>query len=253
MKINVLLCLISAICVTTCNQNPSVANKTRNGKLPKDPAISAPSSDQTRAAVPQECKPGTSLLFEDAGISCFTEDTIRGPGVVSFQFETNNRMDIFNLDGTSFGNFVLNEDGDFYTLDMPQKTTARQVIPNLDFAAFDFDAEPVNANQDSLLIYVNKEKRKVEKNQLKYTYNTWPQYLLNNTINLKPCNLLKSTDGKIISKSLDQIFRITAVKGDLIEIKSIKGCQADIPYQDMRGTVKWREAGRLLIDFASCD
>jgi len=253
MKITVFISLVVLVFAAACKQSPSAVNKTRSKARPNDAVVSSAPANQTHSAASQECKSDTTLLYQDEGISCYTEDTIRGAGVVSFQMDLNNRLDIYDLDGGLYGDFVLNEDGDFFTLDMPQKTIARQVIPVQDFAAFDFDAEPVNADQDYILIYVNKEKKKVKKAQLKYTYNTWSQYLQNNTIQLKACNLLKAADGKIISKSPDQLFRITAVKGDLIKIKSMKDCQIDSPYQDMQGWVKWRVAGELLIDFASCN
>ncbi len=211
------------------------------------------SSASADVAISQKCNPETSLLFEDPGISVYTEDQIRGTSVVSFQFEINERLDIYNMDGSAFGFLVLNEDGGYYTLDMPHKTTARRIIPEQDFAAFDFDAEPLNTDLDFLLIYVNKEKRKVKKDQLKYTYQTWPEYLRNSVISLKPCNFLEAPDGTIIKKSIDQYFNVIAVKGDLIEIKSTKPCQAEDPYLEMRGWVKWRAANCLLINFAVCN
>jgi len=107
----------------------------------------------------------------------FVDAKRRGKGVISFHLDINDRLDILNQDGTPFGNIVLNEDMTFYTLDMPEKVIARKVIPNADFAAFDFDAEPDQANDRYLRIYVNKKLRKVKKAGVKFTYTDWEQYL----------------------------------------------------------------------------
>ena len=249
----ILTCLALAFCCAGCTQKPATESKVADKKLSKDSAIQATSAEQAPSPIQNNCKSQTSLVFEDAGLSSFTEDNIRGAGVISFRLNTNDRLDILNLDGSVFGGIVVNEDGNYFTLTMPQKTTARNLIPNQDFEAFDFDAEPVAADPDYLLIYVNKEKRKVKKDGIRYTFHTWTQYLLGNTIHLRPCNLLKDAKGSEIKNSIEQIFEITAVHGDWITIKSINDCQSDGPYQNIQGRLKWRANGALLIDFTSCE
>ena len=251
MKITAFIGLFLVMFAAACTRNSSTDHKLDSKALPNDSVSS--DSASTHSGSSRGCKTASSLLFEDEGLSSYTEDSIRGADVVSIQLDINDRLDIANLDGSVFGFLVLNEDGTYYTLDMPQKTTARWLIPTYDFAAFDFDAEPVNTDSDSLIIYVNKEKRKVKKAGLKYKFHTWPEYLLGNTIRLKPCNLLKAADGVVIQKSQEQYFKVIAVKGDLIKIKSNKACEADLPYLDMEGWVKWRSADGLVIDFAICD
>ena len=141
----ILTCLALAFCCAGCNQKPATGTQVDDKKLSKDSAVQATSLDQAPLPTQKDCKSQTSLIFEDGALSSFTEDNIRGAGVVAFQLNTNDRLDILNLDGTVFGGIVVNEDGNYFTLTMPQKTIARNLIPNQDFEAFDFDAEPVAA------------------------------------------------------------------------------------------------------------
>ncbi|RZM30567.1 MAG: hypothetical protein EOO88_00280 [Pedobacter sp.] len=253
MRVATIICLALTVFTSACNQNPPVADKSKDSSIGNGSLPDADLPVSTGRVSSYECKPETSLLYDDAGISTYTEDRMRGEGVVSFQFDTHQRLDFINMDGSPFGFFVLNEDGDYYTLDMPQKTIARRVIPEQDFACFDFDAERAGTDRNYLLVYVNGEKRKVKKDELKYTYQSWPEYLLGSVVSLKPCNLLKATDGTNINNSKDQYFKVLAVKGDLIEIKSTEACQQEVPFLEMRGWVRWRQGGSLVIDFAVCD
>jgi len=45
---------------------------------------------------------------------------------------------------------VFNEDETFYLLSMPKKLVARRVVPEADFAQFDFDAEAVKEDNEYL-------------------------------------------------------------------------------------------------------
>ncbi|WP_374951509.1 hypothetical protein [Mucilaginibacter sp.] len=123
-----------------------------------------------------KAEPGEELLYQDGGIATFVDSKKRGTGVISFQLDVNKRLDIYDEDGSEFGFIVLNEDFSYFTLNMPEKVVARKVVPTYDFAAFDFDAEPVSINDEYLRIYVNKKLRKVKKAGAKYTYSDWAQY-----------------------------------------------------------------------------
>ncbi|WP_316812137.1 hypothetical protein [Pedobacter heparinus] len=70
-------------------------------------------------------------------------------------------------------NATVNKHLTYFTLNMPKKVIARQVAPQYDFAAFDFDAEKVNTDKDYLIIYVNREKRKVKKSAVKFVFEPW--------------------------------------------------------------------------------
>lgn len=118
-----------------------------------------------------------SLLYQSKTLSSYIDMTRRGTGVVSFELAINDRLDIWNLDDTKFGEIVLNEDLSFFTINMPRKVVARQLIPEYDFASFDFDAENVNTDPRYLIIYVNNEKRRVEKSAVKFTFRSHSAYL----------------------------------------------------------------------------
>jgi hypothetical protein len=114
-----------------------------------------------------------SLLYEGETLSTYIDAEHRGAGVVSFTLDVNDRLDIWNMDDTKFGDVVLNEDLTYFSLNMPKKIVARKVVPENDFAAFDFDAEKPETDKDYLIIYINKEKRKVKKSDLKFHFSPW--------------------------------------------------------------------------------
>lgn len=118
-------------------------------------------------------KDSDSLVYEGPTISSYTEQVKRGSGVISFDLAINDRLDILNMDNTKFGDIVLNEDLTYFTLNMPKKIIARKLVPEYDFAAFDFDAENVEADKEYLIVYVNKDKRKVRKSDVKFVFNSW--------------------------------------------------------------------------------
>ncbi|TKC12768.1 hypothetical protein FA048_03880 [Pedobacter polaris] len=240
MKIAVPAYIALLFLTTACSQHKLESNNSSNVELP--------------TKVQQECLPGEELVYRDDVLSTFTEDKIRGEGIVSFQMKINDRFTIYNQDDAVFGEMVLNEDGTYFTLNMPQKTIARRVTPQDDFASFDFDAETTIADKDYLIIYVNKEQRRVKKAELNYSLITWPDYLKNNNITLKACNLLRDKAHEPIAASIDQVFEVTAVKGDLINIKSSKECLPDgVAYKAIQGWVKWKSGDTLMIKFTACD
>ncbi|TCD00529.1 hypothetical protein [Pedobacter psychroterrae] len=201
-----------------------------------------------------DCKSGQELVYENAGFSSYTEDRIRAAGVVTFQLELNGMLTIYDLDTAVFGEVVRNEDGSYFTVNLPQKIVARWIVPQDDFSSFHFDAEAVDSSSDYLEIYVNSAKRLVKKDQVTYTFSPWTEYLKSSSIKLKACNLLKNADGESLASSKDQIFEVLAVKGDLIQIKSSKECLPDgTSFRELEGWLKWKSGDDLLIDFASCD
>jgi len=245
--------IIIAFFLSECSQNPA------NQDGASEAGRTSLATDSTTAETPQmhageaECNKSESLLYQKNGFSTYTEDKIRGKGIVSLHLDINDRLDIYDEDGSVFGELVLNEDMTYFTLKMPQKIVARYVVPHYDLATFDFDAEDVNADKDYLFIYVNKERRKVRKDDVDFKYAEWTDYLKDNTVTLKECNLLKDQSGMAISTSRDQVFIITEVKGDLINIKSSRDCSGDVSdYKDMQGWVKWRSDEGLIIDFVGC-
>ena len=141
-------------------------------------AIQASERPQNSAATsqhPNEPKPRyeKGLLYENQNFSSYIDELKRGAGVISFTLEVNDRLDIWNLDNTKFGDIVMNEDLTYFTLNLPKKVVARKLIPENDFAAFEFDADKPDSDTRYLFIYVNKEKRKVEKKGVHFSFTAW--------------------------------------------------------------------------------
>lgn len=193
----------------------------------------------------QKCEPGERLIFEE-DLKSFTEDKMRGSGVISFEMDVNDRLDIFYPDGSTFGFMVYNEGGYFYTIDMPRKLVARWVMPIGDFTQIDFDAEAVDTDKDYLIIYANKERLKVKKDDVKFTFSKWKDYVRSQLITLKDCNLLEG-----VKPNSGIFFDVTEVDGDRIKVKSVEECGG--PAKPLEGWITWKKDGNLLVDFNYCD
>lgn len=246
------LFLIMIVLFTGCKGGPDTVKaktsepvKIDTQALPNEPIL----SEHTNT-----CKEEESLLFEGESFASYTENVMRGDGVVSITIDLNDRLTILNEDETNFGEIVLNEDLTYFTLTMPKKVVARKLVTNYDFAAFDFDADAIASNKDYLFVYINKKKRKIKKADLKFTFLTWDNYIKNQLLKLKSCNLIKDSNGSDNHKSTDQVFKVTAIKDDEINVKSTKDCgESDTPFQDIEGKLKWKSGNVLLIDFAVCN
>ena len=242
-----ILAVVLISCKETTPNTPEALQTNENS------ATTAPSEKVVKADI-TACRERESVVWEGENFVSYTEDRMRGKGVISFTMDINDRLDILNDDDSNFGEIVLNEDLTFFTLTMPKKVIARKVITTYDFAAFDFDSEIVDTNQDYFIIYVNKEKRKVKKEGLKYAFSTWEQYIKKQSVRLKDCNLIADQQGNVNQKSKDQVFTVTEVKGDEIKITSSKDClEEDKSFHAVNGILKWKSANVLLIDFAVCN
>jgi hypothetical protein len=169
LKLSYLLLILALL--TACQQHPERTSKASATKTFRP-------EDHLDTVKEFKVEPGEKLLFQDKVLASFVDAKKRGAGVISFDFDVNDRLDILDMDGSTFGFLVLNEDKSFYTLEMPVKVVARKFIPEFDFQAFDFDAEPVETKADYLLIFVNKKLRKVKKAGTKYRFTDWKQYLI---------------------------------------------------------------------------
>ncbi|MGY3213128.1 hypothetical protein [Mucilaginibacter sp. HD30] len=247
-RLKILLAIMSLVFTAGCGNvatQQQASTDTTQALLAESPPAEAPKSPPDAG----DCKATETLIYSDAGTSSYTEDKIRGVGVISFQFEVNDRLDIYNEDGSQFGFLVYNEGYSFYMLDMPAKIIARAVVPVDDFMQFDFDAEAIGTDKDYLIIYVNKEKRKVKKASLRCTFSKWDDYLKNNKIRLKGCNRLPAA-----GSNNDLIYEVLQLKGDQIKIKSVKNCSGeDEGFKQVEGWIKWKNADLLTVDLASCN
>lgn len=244
MKKNFLLYIATSFLVFSC-KDASKNTAKADSQLQDTISVSQKEIQQPNV---NDCKEAESLVFEAETFASYTENTMRGQAVISFEMNINDRLIILNEDDSNFGEIVLNEDMTFFTLTMPKKVVARKVIPNYDFAAFDFDAENINTDKDYLIIYVNKERKKVKKTDLKFAFSTWENYIKKKTIELKDCNLLNNSKGKGLT------FDVIEIKGEEIKIKSTKNCAGeDAPFENIEGSVQWKSGDTLLIDFAVCN
>ncbi|SDD98775.1 hypothetical protein SAMN04488024_11014 [Pedobacter soli] len=148
-----------------CTGKPQETVQTE--EKPQSPAVASKHPD---APKPRYEK---GLLYENQNFSSYIDEVKRGAGVISFTLEVNDRLDIWNLDDTKFGEIVMNEDLTYFTLNLPKKVIARKLIPENDFAAFEFDAEKPEPDAKYLFIYVNREKRKVEKKGTHFAFTAW--------------------------------------------------------------------------------
>ena len=217
-------------------------------KKPVQRAVTEPTTVDTK--VQKDCSNQEKLLYGKDGFSSYTEDKIRGAGVISFELNINDRLNIYNEDDSEFGYLVLNEDQTFFITQMPKKLVARKVIPEFDFAAFDFDAEEEHSSQDYLLIYANGEKKKVKKAEAKYSYHSWNEYIKQQSVALKPCNRIKN----VPNGGQDLVFDVKDVNGDRIKIQSSADCGGEeSKYSPVEGWVKWKKKDMLLVDFQVCN
>jgi hypothetical protein len=174
MKTNLLLLLMGFLAACQSDSKKSQHSSDALSDTAANKKIVA--KRDTNKASQTKASPGEELIYQDESIATYSDSIRRGAGVISFDLAVNDRLMIYNENGYLFGEIVLNEDLTYFTINMPRKTIARKVVPAFDFAAFDFDAEPVNSNDDYLRIYVNRELRKVKKAGIKYTFRNWEEY-----------------------------------------------------------------------------
>ena len=158
MKLTISLFAAVAFLSASCNDSPHKTSKTKAEHIKKEISKS------------RSIKKGDSLVYESSSFSSYTEKVTRGTGTISFYLDVNDRLDIWNMDNTKFGDIVLNKDLTYFTLNMPRKVIARKLVPEYDFAAFDFDAENLETDKKFIIIYINKGKRKVKKSGAKFVF-----------------------------------------------------------------------------------
>ena len=254
LRIEIVIIGTAMVCLLSgCTEKPRTGVRMKDSSTLEQTAVPPASEKKYLTKTINNCDPGESFIYGADDFKSYTEDQMRGQGIISFQMAKYDRLSILNMDDTSFGEIVLGQDGSYFTLTLPKRIVARRLITSFDYDNYDFDAEKVSADKDYLFIYVNKKKRKVKKADLKYTFSTWPEYVKANSLLLKDCNLLSDAQGKPNPKSKGLAFDVTEISGDEIKIKSTKDCLGeDGPYLDLQGKVKWRSGDKLLVDFALC-
>jgi hypothetical protein len=192
-----------------------------------------------------ECLDKDSLQYQDSKITVYNEFKMRGSGIISLTI--NDKVTILNEDNTIFGDIASMEESD-YSINLPKKIVARSFVPVFD--SFYFDAEKPNDKEDFLKVYINKEIKKIKKNQVEYSFENWADYVKKSFIKLRDCNASNS------KQKDNNTYEVIQMIGDSIKVKSIskKSCDVIEYYKDVTKKIKWKSNQNvLLINFFSCD
>lgn len=182
------------------------------------------------------------LISEYKGIKFYTEKTMRGKGVLDISI--NNEIKIFNLDKTLFGSISISKNDNTYTIKLPNEIIAREVIPDLEYQIFNFDAEFPETNQNYLIVYINKEKKIIEKKLVKYTFYSWNEYIKSAFI-----------ENKYNSNKEDKnLYEVLKISNDSMQIKSVSktSCEYVENYTEVIKWIVWKKDNCLQIKLNFC-
>jgi hypothetical protein len=161
MKLTILLCTTAVFLFVSCNDSPYKHTKAKKQKV---------EDISKEVSTPISIKKNDSLVYENSSFSSYTERVKRGTGIINLYLDVNDRLDILNMDNTKFGNIALNKDLTYSMHNMPKKVIARKLVPDYDLATFEFDSEKLETDKEFIIIYINKEKRKVKKSGTKFVF-----------------------------------------------------------------------------------
>lgn len=186
-----------------------------------------------------------TLEYQGDKYAVYNEYKMRGKGVLSL--DISKELIILNEDNTVFGNIKSFGESD-YEINLPSKIIARSLVPIFD--KFYFDGEEPTKKDEFLKIYINKELKKIKKNQVQYKYSKWEDYVKDEFIKLR--NYKNST-----SKNKDlNVYEVLEIIDDSMKIKSVskKTCDAIEKYENITKNIKWKNSNQeLMIHFFSCD
>lgn len=189
------------------------------------------------------------LIYADNILDSYSENIIRGDGVLKIILDEDQSLEILNLDNSDYEVFKMLKDT--YTMMYnSEKIIARRFIPNHDFFKIYFDCDCVNEDHFYIQIYINGEKKKIEKNKYQYIYQTWEEFLLDEYVGLIANNLLivKNEKGdEPLIDSINETFKVDKVEDDTLWLTSTStGCCKSL--SQIEGYLKWKKDNRLLID-----
>lgn len=198
-----------------------------------------------------ECSVGDSLLLNMAeykGITFFTENTMRGSGVVHLSI--NRKVDILNLDKTLYGSIVPKVAGEFmdYEINLPTTVIARQVIPYAELQIFEFDSESPDQDSTYLTVYFNRERKLILKKNLQYSFLSWNDYIKSAFV-----RLTASVQNASMAER-KYWYQVMEIKDDSMLIRSVpkSACDYVEDYKPISKWVKWRTDHCKLIEFNFC-
>lgn len=190
----------------------------------------------------------TTMIAEYGGIKFYTEDKLRGDGVVQLLIDMD--IEILNVDKTVFGSIKLNSNVEEpFDIKLPKSVIARELIPNIEYRIFCFDAEQPESDNDFLIIYINKEKRLISKQRCKYKFSSWEAYAKTAFVHLTPKVKNSSKEEKLY------YYEVLQVKGDSMKIKSVSKTSCDYveEYKDVTKWIKWKDNSYKFIAFDFCN
>lgn len=194
------------------------------------------------------------LIYSDNIIESYSENIIRGYGVINILLNVNEPLIIFNLDDSEYEVFKLLDDS--YT--MMYNTTniiARRFVPNHDFLKIFFDCNQFYEDDEFIFIHINKEIKKIKKNQYDFTFQVWPEFIENEYIGILLTNpLTVESNGNFYKdlNSVNEIYKVQKIEHDILWLKSTSTscCTSN---KELNGFVKWKEKNKLLIDLNTFD
>lgn len=193
------------------------------------------------------------LLYKDKTITSYTENIMRGDGVVSLNLEPGHSVNLYTEDDLFFGQIKYTQDLNFI-LKLPDEIIARKVIFNSDFMAFDFDAGNPENNKEYIFIYFNRTRFKIKKTDIDYGFSLWEDYIKYQIIQLKPNNLLhveKNNTNLIEPHSGEHVYKVSGITENVMTLKSANsGCCSHPKHESFEGWVRWKQDNVLLINFA---
>ncbi|GAA5084063.1 hypothetical protein GCM10023210_03440 [Chryseobacterium ginsengisoli] len=186
-------------------------------------------------------------ISEFNGINFYSENTMRGKGVINISVDT--KIEILNLDKTIYGSISPSKNDLIpYDIHLPKNVVAREIIPDIEFRIFDFDAEQPDNASEFVIIYVNKEKKLLRKKNLQYTFSNWDKYIKSAFIQL---------DSDIINISKEEQkywYKAIQINADSMLIKSVSKTDCDYieDYKDISKWIKWKNGNCKLIKLNFC-
>lgn len=165
-------------------------------------------------------------ISEFNGINFYSENTMRGKGVINISLDT--KIEILNLDKTIYGSISPSKNDLIpYDIHLPKNVVAREIIPDIEFRIFDFDAEQPDNASEFVIIYVNKEKKLLRKKNVQYTFSNWDKYIKSAFIQLDSdiINISKEEQKywyKAIQINADSMLIKSVLKRTVIILKTIR-------------------------------
>lgn len=178
------------------------------------------------------------------GVNFYSENTMRGKGIL--QLSINENLSIMNIDNTSFGSISFQNNS--YKIKLPSKTIAREIIPDSEFQIFSFDAEFPETSKEYLIIYLNKERKLINKKNIEYKFLSWEDYIKSAYVQLT--NNIEN----ISKEEHNYWYKVLEIKNDSMQIKSVPKTDCDYieSYKDVTKRIKWKNQNCKLIKLTFC-